>query len=226
VDREALGILVGIDLRKPARDNVNISDDGGVSNAGIEALFADKITRLVVLVDAVGRTAVQTERKINRRAEISKARRHDADERARGPVECELRAENVRVRAELFGPAPVAHDEDRRRAGLAVVVGEPAAEKRLNAKKRKRIRCQIGALEAFSPSGRGIKDLGGGGADHVREDVVLFAVIEKFGEGERTAATHAASVSVMNLENSDSAGILVGERIKQTIVNDAEHHGG
>src|SRR5439155_303939 len=57
------------------------------------------------------------------------------------------------------------------------------------------------------------------------EDVVLLTVVEKLLYRERSSPADTCLIEVMNLENAYSICILVRERIKQAVVNDAEDDG-
>jgi len=78
-DREALWIIVGINLGKAPGNHIYVCCRGLQSHTGLAALLANEISRAIVFVPGLGRVAAQTQREINGSAEIPEPRRHDAD---------------------------------------------------------------------------------------------------------------------------------------------------
>jgi len=132
----------------------------------------------------------------------------------------------VRVTVELLFPKAETHDKYGRRAGLAVIIGNPSAEQRLDAKKGKRVRRDVGALQLLGSSVGGIKDVRVSCTHHVHEDVVLLAIIEEFGKRKGGTAAVARSLHVVNLEDGDSVSVLVGKWVDQAVIDNAEDDGG
>jgi len=52
--------------------------------------------------------------------------------------------------------------------------------------------------------------------------VVLLAIVEKLGKRKGATASVAPSLYVVNLEDGDSVGVLIGEWVQQTVIDNAE----
>jgi hypothetical protein len=61
-----------------------------------------------------------------------------------------------------------------------------------------------------------------GSGDHAIEDVVLLRLIQEFGRGVASAATGLAALRVVYRQVHHAAGVRVGERLDQDVLDDAE----
>src|SRR3984957_20827120 len=119
------------------------------------------------------------------RAPQSEPLGHDANQRARCPVQREVLAEDLRIARETLLPHLVAQYKNRRRARLGVARLGDAAQQRANSPKLERVSGDGGSAECLDPALIRPQNLLGGNADHAIENGVLFLIVQEFRLPER-----------------------------------------
>src|SRR5450432_28544 len=153
---------------------------------------------------------------------------HDSDEGSRHPVENEIRAEDFRVTTKFTLPEAVVHHENIRSIRLCVFLRERAAKISSDSQELKRIsgNCRTGwpiasRLGIVKPKTHPFI------SGHVFEHMILFAKAANLGGREKVPSLPSTGIrQIANSKNNEFWGGLIGQGLKERVVDDAEDDGG
>ena len=118
------------------------------------------------------------------------------------------------------------HDEDGRRAGRRIGVGDAAAEQRRDSQKPEGVRRHQAGSELQCAVARREQRVFEPAADDVFEHLALFLIVEKLRHLKAGAPTRlaAAGIAYLDIGNAVDVGVRCG--IQQNVLNDAEDGSG
>ena len=148
-------------------------------------------------------------------------RRRDADDRERLAVHPQRRADQIRPRAELAAPQPVAEDDDGRAAVSAVGVDEPAPQAWHDTEDVEERRRDVGAVDELRIArAREVRGRWGDGR-RAGEDAALCRDVQVVRRRKRHRQASVAAVEQLH----ETSGLVIRQRPQQHTVDDGEDGG-
>ena len=195
VDGELGRIVVGIDLRNPARDDVHFRGGLLERDPPLQLRLKHDVATLLRRIRTVDRHGLP---EIG--ALLRETRRHHAHAGRWHAVDHKHPTHDARIHAVLRDPHLLRHHEYRRGTRLDIGRDEPPAELWRHAEEPERIRRHQAGSKLQCAVFRREKRVFEATADDIFEDLTLLLIVEKFRSLKCRASTRLGSAGVANLD--------------------------